>query len=73
MTKSNDDVQVVVDLVDKERQRRVVDKWFQDRTKAFLGTGKWVLAVIAMILAFKDQMAGLIEHVIEYIRFTRGE
>lgn len=73
LAEKDGDIALLLDIARKERTRRTVDKWFQDRAQALFGKGKFVLAAIVMVLAFKDYLSEGIDHIWAFIEFSKGD
>ena len=65
----DDDVEVLLALAKRERDRRVVDQWLANLAAKILSRGKWVVAVTGFFYFFKDHAASILVFILE----SRGQ
>lgn len=65
----DEDVEVLLTLAKRERDRRVVDQWLASLAGKILSRGKWIIAVTGMFYFFRDHIGAILVFIIE----SRGE
>ena len=61
----DEDVDVLIALAKRERDRRIVDQWLAGLAGKVLSRGKWIVAVTGLFYFFRDHIGAILVFIIE--------